>query len=134
MTTAQAAQYLGIDQATLQKAAQRGQIAFGKSSNGARNYSPEQVRAYAKTHGIALPGDPPKAAPKRKPGEPTKAKQLAVIVRQMADLAASAETLAGDMLPAQIEYAFRLIWDRLDPERRAMLAAFVDKQRAKRKP
>jgi hypothetical protein len=39
--------------------------------------------------------------------------------------------LAGDMLPAQIEYAFRLIWDRLDPERRAMLAAFVDKQRAK---
>jgi len=132
MTTTEAAAYLGIDQSTLQKAAQRGQIAFGKSPNRARNYSPEQVRAYAKAHGIALPGDPPKAAPKRKPGEPTKAQKLASLLAQMQAIAAEAETLVKGMVPAQTEYAFRLLWDNLDANHRGLLVAFVGVQRAKR--
>ncbi len=70
----------------------------------------------------------------KRPGEPTRAQQLARIVEQMRDLAREAEQLCEGMLPAQVEYAFRLIWDNLDAKHRGLLVAFVDVQRAKRQP
>ena len=70
----------------------------------------------------------------KRPGEPTRAQQLARIVEQMRDLAREAAQLCEGMLPAQVEYAFRLIWDNLDANHRSLMAAFVDVQRAKRQP
>ena len=68
------------------------------------------------------------------PGAPTKAQQLARLTEQMLDLARETEALCEGMLPAQVEYAFRLIWDNLDANHRGLLVAFVDVQRAKRQP
>lgn len=138
MTTTEAAAYLGINPSTLYKATQHGKIAFGTSSNGGRNYSKAQLDRYARERGITIPGTTPKAQPtrqpKRQPGSPTKAQELASLLAQMQTLAAQAEALAADMLPAQAEYAFRLVWDACDADHRALLVAFVDTQvKARRK-
>jgi hypothetical protein len=89
--------------------------------NGVWDIDPQSVAQYAigRSNGRTRP---------RKPNTARKAQQLAELLAQMAELAAQAETLAADMMPAQAEYAGRLLWDRMDDNHRALHIAFVDTQ------
>lgn len=144
MTTLEAAPLLGMQQNAVQKAIREGRLRATKSPlnrydiapDAIEEYNSREERARSTAAQVAAKDAKRKAAPppgkpsplKRTPGQPIKAKQLAEILDQMGKLAAEAEALAEGMVPAQVEYAGRLLWDRMDDDHRALHIAFVDTQ------
>lgn len=134
MNTAEAAAYLGRAESSIKSAADNKKLTYHLNSRGRRDFLAIDLDAYAAQRGWAAPKQPAEPGPTRQPGQPTKARQLADLLIQMSDIAAEANNLVKTMVPAQAEYAFRLVWDACDADHRALLVAFVDTQvKARRK-